>query len=138
MNVKFPGTDPEEHSFSVFLGDLPSDVTLAAVSLNRQELVVPFENASRYTLIEESQEDDTHGYVLKVPLDDAVVTQQVNETPATSLKPSGDSSLDSCLVALQRRGCDALQTGHQLHVDGLAREEAVSPGGVGGAAVGCW
>lgn len=84
--MKFPGTDPEEHSFSVFLGDLPADVTLAAVSLNGQELVVPFENASRYTLTEESQ-DDTHGYVLKVPLDDAVVTQQVNESPATGPNP---------------------------------------------------
>lgn len=86
MNVKFPGTDPKEHNFSVFLGDLPEDVTLAAVSLNGEELVLPLKNASHYTLMEESQ-DDTHGYVLKVPLDAAVVTQQVNESPATSLNP---------------------------------------------------
>lgn len=66
-----------EQSFSVFLGDLPADVILAAVSLNGEELVVPFENASRFTLVEESQQDDTRGYVLKVPLDDAVVMQQV-------------------------------------------------------------
>lgn len=54
-------------------------MVLTAVSLNGEEVVVPFENASRYTLTEESLED-THGYVLKVPLDDAVVTQQVRKS----------------------------------------------------------
>lgn len=78
-HLKLPGTDPEEQNFSVFLGDLPADVILTAVSLNGEKLVVPFENASRFTLVEESQQDDTHGYVLKVPLDDAVVMQQVKE-----------------------------------------------------------
>lgn len=78
------------------------DVTLVAVSLNGEELVVPFENASRYTLME-SKEDDTHGYVLKVPLDDDVVTQQVNESPAASLDPLGDSSLDSSSCSSPKR-----------------------------------
>lgn len=97
-------------------------MTLAAVRLNGVELAVPFENASRYTLTEESQANDTHGYVLKVPLDDAVVTQQVKKkTPATRLvlQVIPRQTL-LCLLALQRRGPDALQTGHQLHADGFA------------------
>lgn len=82
MCVKFPGTDPEEQSISVFLGGIPADVMLAGVRLNGAELAVPFQNASRYTLTEESQAGDAHGYLLKVPLDDAVVTQQVKMSPA--------------------------------------------------------
>lgn len=62
-------------------------MTLAAVTLNGVELLLPLENASRYTLVEEHEEDDTHGYVLNVPLDDPVVTQQVKGSPATSLGP---------------------------------------------------
>lgn len=97
MCVKLPGTDPEEQSFSVFLGDIPADVTLAAVRLNGVELAVPFENASRYTLTEESQANDTHGYVLKVPLDDAVVLQQVKNVSSAASCPAGDSSPNSPL-----------------------------------------
>lgn len=96
MCVKLPGTDPEEQCFSVFLGDIPADVTLAAVRLNGVELAVPFGNASSYALTEESQANDTHGYVLKVPLDDAGVMQQVNVSSAASC-PAGDSSPDSPL-----------------------------------------
>ncbi|XP_075906731.1 uncharacterized protein LOC142904490 [Nelusetta ayraudi] len=75
-------TDPEEQCFSVFLGDIPADVTLAAVRLNGVELAVPFGNASSYALTEESQANDTHGYVLKVPLDDAGVMQQRSKEEA--------------------------------------------------------
>lgn len=138
--VKFPGTDPEEQSFSVFLGDVPADVTLAAVRLNGVELAVPFEHASRYTLTEESQAYDTHGYVLEVPLDDAVVMQQVKKRLRRRVLSLRWQAIPRqtllCLPALQRRGCDALQTGHQLHADGFVREEAVSPRGISGAAAG--
>lgn len=72
-------------------------MTLAAVRLNGVALVVPFENASHYTLTEESQANDTHGYVLKVPLDDAVVTQQVKKDSSDASCPAGDSSPDSPL-----------------------------------------
>lgn len=66
----------EEHTFTVYLGDVPTDVKLAAVHLNGQEFTVPFTNASRYTITQVDL-NNTHGYTLKVPFDDPAVIQQV-------------------------------------------------------------
>lgn len=66
----------EEHMFTVYLGDVPTDVKLAAVHLNGQLFTVPFTNASRYTITQVDL-NDTHGYTLTVPFDDPAVIQQV-------------------------------------------------------------
>ncbi|KAM8747504.1 uncharacterized protein AB9X84_015496 [Acanthopagrus schlegelii] len=71
----------EEHTFTVYLGDVPTDVKLAAVHLNGQEFTMPFTNASRYTIAQVDL-NNTHGYTLKVPFDDPVVIQQFSKEDA--------------------------------------------------------
>ncbi|XP_073331285.1 uncharacterized protein [Pagrus major] len=71
----------EEHMFTVYLGDVPTDVKLSAVHLNGQEFTVPFTNTSRYTIAQVDL-NDTHGYTLKVPFDDPVVIQQFSKEDA--------------------------------------------------------
>ncbi|XP_030286620.1 uncharacterized protein LOC115589692 [Sparus aurata] len=71
----------EEHMFTVYLGDVPTDVKLAAVHLNGQLFTVPFTNASRYTITQVDL-NDTHGYTLTVPFDDPAVIQQFSKEDA--------------------------------------------------------
>lgn len=70
-------TDPEERVFTVYLGDIPADVELATINLNGVEFAVPFPNTSSYTITEDDRPNNTHCYILRVPLDDPVVIQQV-------------------------------------------------------------
>uniref|UniRef100_UPI0037E90762 uncharacterized protein n=1 Tax=Semicossyphus pulcher TaxID=241346 RepID=UPI0037E90762 len=72
----------EENTFTVYLGDVPEDVDLAAVHLNGQEFTVPFLNTSSHTLTKVVHPNNTHGYTLKVPFDDAVVIQQFSKEDA--------------------------------------------------------
>ncbi|XP_051800087.1 uncharacterized protein LOC127532449 [Acanthochromis polyacanthus] len=62
----------EDRTFTVYLGDVPEDVKLAAVHVNGH-----LTNASVHTIVKVVQPNNTHGYTLKVPFDDPVVTQQV-------------------------------------------------------------
>ncbi len=71
------GTVPEEHMFTVYLGDVPADVELAAVHLNGQEYAIPFTNTSSHSITQTVHPNNTHGYTLKVPFDDPVVMKQV-------------------------------------------------------------
>ncbi|XP_034713275.1 zona pellucida protein AX 4 [Etheostoma cragini] len=70
-------TVSEERTFTVYLGDIPEDVALAAVHLNGQEFTVPFTNASRAKITKVVVANHTHGYTLKVPFDDSVVKQRL-------------------------------------------------------------
>lgn len=63
--------------FTVYLGEVPEDVELAAVRLNGEEFTVPFANISCHTITKVVNPNNTHGYTLKVPFDDPVVIQQV-------------------------------------------------------------
>lgn len=67
----------EERTFTVRLGDVPTDVSLTAVHLNGQEFTVPFTNTSSRTITKVPHPNNTHCYTLKVPFDDPVVIQQV-------------------------------------------------------------
>ncbi|CAJ1086211.1 uncharacterized protein LOC117807237 isoform X1 [Xyrichtys novacula] len=66
----------EDRVFTVHLGDVPGDVTLAAVNLNGQEFTVPFTNTTSATVTEVAHPNNTHSYTLKVPFDDPVVIHQ--------------------------------------------------------------
>ncbi|XP_044040527.1 uncharacterized protein LOC122870421 [Siniperca chuatsi] len=66
----------EERMFTVYLGDVPEDISLIAVNLNGQEFTVPSTNVSSHTITEVVHPNNTHGYTLKVPFGDPVVIQQ--------------------------------------------------------------
>ncbi|XP_023130760.1 uncharacterized protein LOC111571698 isoform X2 [Amphiprion ocellaris] len=70
----------EDHTFTVYLGDVPEDVKLAAVHVNGH-----LTNASVHTIVKVVQPNNTHGYTLKVPFDDPVVIQQFSKENATLL-----------------------------------------------------
>uniref|UniRef100_A0A8C9YLR4 Zona pellucida protein AX 4 n=1 Tax=Sander lucioperca TaxID=283035 RepID=A0A8C9YLR4_SANLU len=70
-------TVPEERTFTVYLGDVPEDVELAAVHLNGQKFTVPFTNTSSHNITKVVSPNHTHGYTLKVPFEDPVVMQQL-------------------------------------------------------------
>ncbi|KAM6960376.1 uncharacterized protein LKV04_021942 [Tautogolabrus adspersus] len=72
----------EELTFTIYLGELPEDVALVAVHLNGEEFTVPFSNLSSHTITEVVHPNNTHGYTLKVPFDDPVVTQQLSKEDA--------------------------------------------------------
>ncbi|XP_051284835.1 uncharacterized protein LOC127379373 isoform X2 [Dicentrarchus labrax] len=65
-----------ERAFTVYLGDLPEDVELAAVHLNGHKYTLPFNNTSSQTITKVVHPNNTHGYTLKVPFDDPVVVQK--------------------------------------------------------------
>ncbi|XP_034082260.1 uncharacterized protein LOC117552758 isoform X1 [Gymnodraco acuticeps] len=69
----------EENMFTVYLGDVPEDVQLAAVHLNGQEFTVPL---SSFIITKVVHPNNTHGYKLKVPFEDPVVLQQFSKTDA--------------------------------------------------------
>ncbi|KAF3837108.1 hypothetical protein F7725_004572 [Dissostichus mawsoni] len=71
----------EENMFTVYLGDVPEDVQLAAVHLNGQEFTVPL-NVSSFIITKVVHPNNTHGYKLKVPFEDPVVLQQFSKTDA--------------------------------------------------------
>ncbi|XP_033992842.1 zona pellucida protein AX 4 [Trematomus bernacchii] len=71
----------EENMFTVYLGDVPEDVQLAAVHLNGQEFTVPL-NVSSFIITKVVHPNNTHGYKLKVPFEDPVVLQQLSKTAA--------------------------------------------------------
>ncbi|XP_020483403.2 uncharacterized protein [Labrus bergylta] len=72
----------EELTFTVYLGELPEDVALVAVHLNGEEFTVPFSNLSGHTITKVFHPNNTHGYTLKVPFDDPVVTRQFSREDA--------------------------------------------------------
>ncbi|XP_061814864.1 uncharacterized protein [Nerophis lumbriciformis] len=77
----------EEHMFTVYLGNVPEDVELLSFQLNGHEMLQPFANTSAYveTIVQENNE---HGYTLKVPFDDPAIMQKFWD--AQSVKHSLD------------------------------------------------
>ncbi|KAL2079595.1 hypothetical protein ACEWY4_025339 [Coilia grayii] len=63
----------EERIFTVYLGNIPSDVVLATVSINDHEFSVAMATQSGYTIVEVPHANRTHGYVMKVPFEDPIV-----------------------------------------------------------------
>lgn len=63
--------------FTVYLGELPEDVVLAAVHLNGKEYVLPFANTSSHTITKVTYANKTQGYTLKVPFDHPAVVKKV-------------------------------------------------------------
>lgn len=61
----------------VYLGDVPEDVVLVAVSLNEREFVIRDKETTGFALTEVVHANKTRGYILKVPFDHPAVTQQV-------------------------------------------------------------
>lgn len=80
----------EERVFSVYLGDVPDDVELAAVQLNGRGFPLPFTNASRRTITEVVQSNNTRGYSLQVPFEDPVVIREVKRCLCFT-RPHGES-----------------------------------------------
>ncbi|KAM6960325.1 uncharacterized protein LKV04_021882 [Tautogolabrus adspersus] len=72
----------EEHTFTVYLRDVPEDVDLVAVHLNGQEFPVPFTNDGRLAITKVVHPNNTHGYTLKVPFDDPLVARQFSKDDA--------------------------------------------------------
>ncbi|XP_070849899.1 uncharacterized protein [Chaetodon trifascialis] len=72
----------EEHVFTVYLGDVPADVELAALHLNDHECTLPSTNTSSHTITNIVHPNNTHGYTLKVPFDDPVVIKQFSKEDA--------------------------------------------------------
>ncbi|XP_049425200.1 uncharacterized protein LOC125884345 isoform X2 [Epinephelus fuscoguttatus] len=72
----------EEHTFVVYLGDVPEDVELASVNLNGQEFTVPLTNTSSHTITKVVHPNSTHGYTLRVPFDDPVVEEKFSKEDA--------------------------------------------------------
>ncbi|KAF0029252.1 hypothetical protein F2P81_018357 [Scophthalmus maximus] len=72
-------TVPEEHAFTVYLGNVPEDVELSGGELNEHKCAVPFTNASGHTFAKVAYPNNTNGYILKVPFDDPVVIQQFSK-----------------------------------------------------------
>uniref|UniRef100_A0A3B4B7N4 Uncharacterized protein n=1 Tax=Periophthalmus magnuspinnatus TaxID=409849 RepID=A0A3B4B7N4_9GOBI len=64
----------EEQRFTLYLGDIPQDLKLVWVELNRQRFEVPL-NSSSISVDEVVHPNDTHGLVLKVPFNNSPVTQ---------------------------------------------------------------
>ncbi|XP_042367932.1 LOW QUALITY PROTEIN: uncharacterized protein LOC121961899 [Plectropomus leopardus] len=75
-------TVPEERTFTVYLGDVPEDVELAAVNLNGHEFSVPLTNMSSHTITEVVHPNSTHGYTLQVAFDHPVVMQEFSKENA--------------------------------------------------------
>ncbi|XP_040887277.1 uncharacterized protein LOC121177128 isoform X2 [Toxotes jaculatrix] len=75
-------TIPEEQLFTVYLGDVPEDIELAAVQLNGQEFTIPFANTSVRSVTKFVQPNNTHSYTLKVPFDDPVVIREFSKEDA--------------------------------------------------------
>lgn len=74
--VGFSETLFEERMFLVYLGDIPEDVALVAVSLNGREFSLQ-EIMIDFTVTAVVHTNNTRGYTLKVPFDHPVVIQQV-------------------------------------------------------------
>ncbi|XP_051284839.1 uncharacterized protein LOC127379376 [Dicentrarchus labrax] len=72
----------EDRTFTVYLGDVPEDVELAAVHLNGHKYMLPFNNTSSQTITKVVHPNNTHGYTLKVPFDDPVVVQKFSKEQA--------------------------------------------------------
>ncbi|KAF3837097.1 hypothetical protein F7725_004561 [Dissostichus mawsoni] len=75
-------TVPEERVFTVYLGDVPEDVELAAVHLNGQKCKAPFTNESSLTITNVIQPNNNHGYTLKVSMFDPVIRQKFSKEDA--------------------------------------------------------
>ncbi|XP_029382800.1 zona pellucida protein AX 4 [Echeneis naucrates] len=75
-------TAQEELVFTVYLGDVPADVELAAVELNGHKFPVPFPNASSFTITKADHPNNTHSYTLTVPFNSPVVVQQFSSEDA--------------------------------------------------------
>ncbi|AWO97592.1 putative histone deacetylase complex subunit SAP25 [Scophthalmus maximus] len=69
----------EEQMFTIYLGDIPEDIELAAVQLNGQEFSVPFTNASGCAVTKVVHPNNTHGYTLKVPFNDSYIIHQFSK-----------------------------------------------------------
>ncbi|KAF3837104.1 hypothetical protein F7725_004568 [Dissostichus mawsoni] len=81
-SVKTVRTVPEERVFTVYLGDVPEDVELAAVHLNGQKCKAPFTNESSLTITNVIQPNNNHGYTLKVSMFDPVIRQKFSKEDA--------------------------------------------------------
>ncbi|XP_042368616.1 uncharacterized protein LOC121962426 [Plectropomus leopardus] len=75
-------TVPEERTFTVYLGDVPEDVELAAVNLNGHKFSVPLMNTSSHTITEVVHPNSTHGYTLQVAFDDPIIEEQFSKADA--------------------------------------------------------
>ncbi|XP_033992843.1 uncharacterized protein LOC117488158 [Trematomus bernacchii] len=75
-------TVPEERVFTVYLGDVPEDVELAAVHLNGQKCKAPFTNESSLTITKVINPNNNHGYTLKVSMFDPVIRQKFSKEDA--------------------------------------------------------
>ncbi|XP_028994655.1 uncharacterized protein LOC114848373 [Betta splendens] len=71
-------TDLEERMFSVYLGGVPRDVELVAVSFNGHTFTLPLTSTS-ISMIPSIHPNTTHGYTLKVAFDDPVVLHEFHK-----------------------------------------------------------
>uniref|UniRef100_H3CA36 ZP domain-containing protein n=1 Tax=Tetraodon nigroviridis TaxID=99883 RepID=H3CA36_TETNG len=72
----------EEEVFTAYLGKLPEDVVLAAVTLNGEEYTLPLANTSSHTITKVTYADNTQGYTLRVPFEHPVVGKKLVEDEA--------------------------------------------------------
>ncbi|XP_029944276.1 zona pellucida protein AX 4 [Salarias fasciatus] len=66
----------EEQLFTVYLGEVPEDVTLTGLQLNGYQCDVLCSNTSTYNVTEVVHANNTRGYTLKVPFSNPFVIKQ--------------------------------------------------------------
>ncbi|KAJ8416656.1 hypothetical protein AAFF_G00325340 [Aldrovandia affinis] len=101
----------EEHTFTVYLGNIPYDVELAEVNLNGEPFTVAEAIQSGYPITKVPHSDGTHAYVIRVPFEDSIVPKlyssegilqyslAINYT--LNIMPRGDSYYYSASVIAQ-------------------------------------
>ncbi|XP_030286619.1 uncharacterized protein LOC115589691 [Sparus aurata] len=71
----------EERTFTVYLGDVPADVELAAVRLNEHQYSLAT-NATNHSVTQVVHPNNTHGYTVTVPFDDPAVIKRFSKEDA--------------------------------------------------------
>ncbi|XP_023829988.1 uncharacterized protein [Salvelinus sp. IW2-2015] len=66
-------TSFEEHTFNVYLGNIPHDVALMGVKLNEKQFSVSDAAEHGYTISKIVHANGTHAYTIRVPFDDKAV-----------------------------------------------------------------
>lgn len=72
-------TVSNEEMFTVYLGNVPGDLELVAVHLNKEEFQAPFVNSTSYTLDITEFPNNTYSYTLKVPFDNSFIIKRFSE-----------------------------------------------------------
>lgn len=98
------GTVLAEMAFTIYLGEVPEDVILAALHLNGESYGLPFATQSGLSITKVTYANNTQGYTLKVPFAHPMV-----EKVKHHLAPLEPISVSSASFTLQIKEEEVLQ-----------------------------